>query len=192
MLILHIICHCVDQDRSDVTVTPRSLKECTGSSSSPFDIVYIMHSETKGSSYIKLFLLLLWIMSSNLSSWSFMLLCLDHSITLSRSCCSNWTSCSHDICFDILVSSAKKLTLECMTHPWRSFMNKMKRIGPSTVPWGTPLNIQEMTECWPLRTTDWVRFTRNDSIQSMICWLKPYLCSFKSRRRWSTLSNALA
>jgi hypothetical protein len=103
-----------------------------------------------------------WTMSSNLFSWSFMLLWRDQRMTLSRSSCSNFTSCSLEICLLTLVSSAKKLTLECETQSWRSLMDKMNNNGPRTVPWGTPLMIEEMIEWIPLTTTDCFRLHRSE------------------------------
>ena len=151
-----------------------------------------MHSAMKGSSWRVSWRLDRWTRRSNLSSWSFMLFDLDQLIMLLRSSWSRETSCCEAMCFETRVSSAKKLTLECCTQPWRSLMNKMKRIGPNTVPWGTPLMMLARTDRWPSRTTHCFLSVRNEQIHVISWELNPYFCSFMSKSLWFTTSKAFA
>ena len=49
-----------------------------------------------------------------------------------------------------------------------SLMNMRNRIGPRTVPWGTPLIIRAIRNRVPSTTTNWVLFVRIDSTQFTI------------------------
>ena len=104
-------------------------------------------------------------MYSNLSLCSAMLFLSDHWMTFSRSRWSSLTSFSDLTAIEILVSSAKHLTMECIMQFSMSLMNIRKRMGPRTVPWGTPLMMAARRDKWPSTTTACFRFDRKDSIQ---------------------------
>ena len=107
-------------------------------------------------------------MYSNLSLCSAMLFLSDHWMTFSRSRWSSLTSFSDLTAIEILVSSAKHLTMECIMQFSMSLMNIRKRMGPRTVPWGTPLMMVARRDKWPSTTTACFRFDRKDSIQFMM------------------------
>ena len=57
------------------------------------------------------------------------------------------------IAFDILVSSAKWLMMEWLIQVPRSLIYTRNKMGPRTVPWGTPLRTLAWYEWDPLTTT---------------------------------------
>ena len=85
-----------------------------------------------------------------------------------------------------LYHQQKKLTFECGTWSWRSLMNSMNRMGPRTVPWGTPIKISAKREWCPSSTTHCFLSVRKDRIQLTIFSLNPYFCSFSRSKLWST------
>ena len=78
------------------------------------------------------------------------------------------SSSEFDTAMEIRVSSAKHLAIECMMQFSMSLINMRNKIGPNTVPWGTPLRISEMREWQPSTTTDCWRLERKDSIHFTI------------------------
>ena len=64
----------------------------------------------------------------------------------------------------ILVSSAKLQSIELRTDSFMSLINIMKRIGPRTVPWGTPITTLATDDFTPLTATYWSLSNRKDSI----------------------------
>ena len=65
----------------------------------------------------------------------------------------------------IRVSSAKWLMSEWFMQVCRSLMYMRNKIGPRTVPWGTPLFTFAGYECAPLITTVWSLSARYALIQ---------------------------
>ena len=63
----------------------------------------------------------------------------------------------------ILVSSAKLRSIELTTDSFMSLINIMKRIGPRTVPWGTPTTLAT-DDFTPLTATYWSLSSREDLI----------------------------
>ena len=55
--------------------------------------------------------------------------------------------------FFLLLSSAKRLTIEYKIAAWRSFTYKRKRRGPRTDPWGTPWDTNFESDLAPLIST---------------------------------------
>ena len=74
----------------------------------------------------------------------------------------------------------------------RSLIIMIKRIGPRTVPWGTPDSTGEGEDRAPLAETCWYR--RERKVWSHAPILPPMRAFFilEQRMAWSTLSNALA
>ena len=157
-----------DHDRSLEIRMSRSRSWCTGSRVVSADTVYWLSLLTKGSSGSARFLLNLWHMYSNLSLWSAMLFLSHHLMTLYKSGWRRLTSFSHLIAMDMLVSSAKHLMMECTMHWSMSLIKIRNKIGPSTVPWGTPLRMRARIESLPSTTTACFGSRRNDSIHLTI------------------------
>ena len=78
--------------------------------------------------------------SSNFCSWRSILFLLDHNIIDPRSFCSTSWPIFQDICRDTLWPPAKYIVSDPQTTVSRSFMNTMKRTGPSRQPWDTTHN----------------------------------------------------
>ena len=159
-----------DQERSSLTVTPRSRRVDIGVREHPAGVVYWKSSLVKGSSLRSFDFAALWCMNWNLSSCRDILFNVDQLITLSRSLWSNAISSSTRIALEIRVSSAKHRSVESLTHCVISLMNSKNKMGPSTVPCGTPLIMVALSDLLPLTTTCCVRWTRNDSIHLIILY----------------------
>ena len=71
-----------------------------------------------------------------------------------------------EMAFRILVSSAKWLIMDELIHWLRSLIYIRKRMGPRTVPWGTPLRTLAGYEWVPFIETVCIRLDRYDLIQS--------------------------
>jgi len=54
---------------------------------------------------------------------------------------------------DKVVSSAYSVDLRMFEQLGRSLMNKRKKIGPSMLPWGTPIVIAFSSDSYPLMET---------------------------------------
>ena len=65
-------------------------------------------------------------------------------------------------------SSANSQTVELEIHSGRSFMYTRNRMGPSTVPCGTPEVTGTDVEVSPSSTTAWVLFLRKSAIQACV------------------------
>ena len=87
-----------------------------------------------------------------------------HAITLSTSSCTSSVSSAMSILPFNFLLSAKLPVLQFLTTSWRSLMEIINRIGPSTEPWGTPLTTGFGSGCWPSITTVWCLFERNDTM----------------------------
>ena len=69
-----------------------------------------------------------------------------------------------------MLSSAKSLSLLCCKYSKKSFMYIRNKIGPRTVPWGTPEVTGTDVDDVPSRTTVCVLSDRNACIQlSVLC-----------------------
>ena len=90
------------------------------------------------------------------------------------------------------VSSAKRDAKDTTRFVSRSLIMIIKRIGPRTVPWGTPDSTGEGVEIAPFAETCCVLLERN--VWSQTPTLPPIRAafSFLQRMAWSTLSKALA
>ena len=101
-----------------------------------------------------------WHLYPNLSSCSIVLLLTDLTdlfTTASRSYWSAFTSLSQMMALEFLMSSAKHLIVESLMQ-WEMSLIKIKirnRIGPSTVPWGTPLIMRAARDKCPLDCKLW-------------------------------------
>ena len=146
----------------------------------------------KGRAWSSVLDLLLWTRSSNFSSCSIMLFDWDQSITLSRSFCRISWSSQQSIWREILVSSAKKRTVDDPVVFSRSLMKIMKRTGPRTVPCGTQLMTGLGLEFSPSTTIICCLSLRKESIHLTILLLNLYSFIFVISRLWSTLSKAFA
>ena len=127
-----------DQEMSFVIVTPRSFTFAWGLISEPSAVTYSLNCCWNGNSNRWFLLLAGGHISSNLFSWRSILFSSDHFIELARSDWSNSTSWVVLIAFFSRVSSAKLEMTECFIQDCRSFRYSMNKIGPRTVPWGTP------------------------------------------------------
>ena len=143
-------------------MTPRSRSCSTGLSNVVSETLYWNCSQTNGSSRV-------------------MLLLSNHRITFSRSFCKRETSFSQQIGLYTRVSSAKLLIIDLAMQRSISLINMRKRMGPNTVPWGTPLIIRARNDKWPLTMTPYILTERKLSIQliSVVCIPKSFSFSKK-------------
>ena len=72
----------------------------------------------------------------------------------------------------------------------RSFINRRKRTGPSTEPWGTPLLMNSVLHTLTPSTMHWHLFDKYDSNQQRVSPRIPYMANFSRSIPWSTMSKA--
>ena len=78
------------------------------------------------------------------------------------------------------MSSAKLRSIELTIYSFMSLIKIMKRIGPVTVPWGTPLITLETDDFTPFTATYWSLSSRKDSIHWNTLPVTPKALSFFS------------
>ena len=103
------------------------------------------------------------------------------------------SSWSRELEFRIWVSSAN----EWWHTEWRSkmsssgFVYNTNRMGPRTVPWGTPYRRRNGSDFKPFTTTNWSLSDRYDRIYDKAVPVMPNTCSSRCiRMLWSFVSNA--
>ena len=125
---------CSDHVIPESTKTPRSLTHGDGSRMCPLFVVYVATSGKNGSCCRKESTLIRWLISSYFFSFKSILLDSAHRVTAVRSSCKRRQSATVDIFFPNLVSSANRLTMECLMQLGKSFTKIRNNSGPSTVP----------------------------------------------------------
>ena len=113
---------CGDQLRFGVILIPKSFMMSLCWIFTPFGVVYSKYWFENGSCWDRLHLLVVWHMSSNLSSWRIIWFRFDQLMVSFRSCWRRETSSEVDMALRMRVSSAKWLIKEWCMHWWRSFM----------------------------------------------------------------------
>ena len=149
-----------DQLSSGVIVTPKSLTALVGDITVPSLAKYSVNSLEKGNSLSRFEVSVAWANSSNFCWCSFMFAWSDQVLAQSRSSCRRLVSWTLFMDFLRRVSSAKLETTECLMHDSRSFRYRINRMGPRTVPCGTPDNTLAGSECLPFMVTVCHRFVR--------------------------------
>ena len=153
--IWHLSAMCCENVASFERVTPRSRTCCFSWMVELSLLVYVV------SSCVFLEVLLVYLISSNLSQLNNILLSSDHLYIELRSVWRRVVSIGVAMPFPTLVSSAKDDRKASATSLSMSPMRTRKRSGPRTEPWGTPETTGLGVDFLPFITTVWVLLVRN-------------------------------
>lgn len=102
----------------------------------------------------------------------------------------NWVHLS--TCYNIAMSSTKRMTLSLQLHLNRSLTYRLKRIGPKAEPWGTPFSIFSNTLWVTLIETRWELFRKKLLINFVSSeWIYPPLIHTVLQKQYCPCLNSL-